>query len=472
MTNDNPSQGKYIKNQLSRIKLPVIIITVSFLSLLLGHVPIIGILSVIIAPSILVIGASLLFTILISPERSLLIPSVAFILFYFILGVNTRIPDIYFDYLHNEVETNINKKISLSVGDAIRLDSNVTELSARNVKYAGVSPRTNEGFGVVITGYSPPATYLSSQYWHEDPAQSIKSLGYSLASLDQKAPTLRLRAKEDGLLLVINLELLDETGELVASESRIYRNGFRFESRDLGNNSKSELSSLWPFEYMVHGNFISSIIRNNMGRSQPSPVGYFLNSAIQRYVQQDDPKFTQLVEPIIDSDVEFDPPKKYSDEAWSKKFYDKNRSETCKAVIEPELGNINVPDFTVDPGLKGMSDSRRPYKFIHGRHGNEKILLHSLAINETLCDGYYLYQISTRDNHSIHEISKYKYDGTFIYRFAFKKPLDNKLSLSGINKPSLNETDGQLRFEYINHNNGSSNNGIIRIREMRINTLQ
>jgi hypothetical protein len=392
---------------------------------------------------------------------------------FVVLALNTRIPSLVYDICHSKTGPTISKKLQLSVGDPIRLDSNTNKIEFRVRPYDFASPDCDHAFFFchLITGFSPPYTGIGFYYNTEEPAQSLRSFGYALAGSGQIAPTLQIRAKEEENHLVINQILIDATGKQVASEFKKYRNSFPLESFDMSDGRTERRDYLWFLEYMLHGNVISWWVGNVMGYSVSSPVGKFLNKATERYVQQDDPRFTQLQEPIVDSDVKMNPPKDYlaSDDAWTEEFYDKTRSKACKAVIEPAVTNIDVPDFTVGDEMRRQ---RRPYKFINGRLGTERILLHSIVIDETLCDGEFLYQVSMANNYRQYIISKYKYDGSFVYRVAFEKPRSAPRLLSSIAKPSLREEKGQLIFKYVDFTNSASSRSIYRIRKMRLRPSQ
>ena len=451
-------------------KLPFVLIGIGMLFPFLGKIPFLGPFLVFLAPDFLWIGISLLIVkIFISPKKAKTRIAV-FIPVCLVLGLNTRIPSIAHDLLFSSAETNVARKLSLSVGDSIHLDSNALELSARQFPYTGSRPHCNEGFCVIITGFSPPATYLGIDYWRENPAQSIKSFGYSIASPDQKAPTLKIRANKEGHALKVELELLDDRGIRVSDESRIYRNGFPFESPDFDGKGGNPQPLLWAVEFMLHGNMVSSFVGRQFGHSQASPAGHFLNSAIQRYVQQDDQKLTQRIEPVIEKDVETNSSVSdeawVSDEIWNATFFDQVRSNACKTVVQSEINNIDVPDFTVEGGIRGMRKARSPLKFLSGKNGNERLLVRMGDL--TLCDGGYLYLLARTNNYSQYEISKYKYDGTFIYRVAFKMP-HSASGLTGVISPtSLLEENGLLKFKYVDIVNHGRTRSINRIRSMRI----
>ena len=273
MNNNNTSAKNSSKIKKPGKTLPYILVGIGLLLPLLGKIIFLGPLLVFLAPDFLLVGVALLAVSYLNFPAKPGMRFAAFLLVFVVLGLNTRIPSIIYDALINRNHENLAGKLQLSVGDSIHLDSNVKELSARQLSYSGVHPLCNEGFCAVITGYYPPATYLGIDYWKETPAQSIKSFGYSLAPSDQKAPTLKVRANKEGHFLKVNLELLDETGKLVSSESKIYRNGFPLESKDLDGNESEGQQLIWIVEYMIHGNMVSSFV----GRQFSSiPCGIFL----------------------------------------------------------------------------------------------------------------------------------------------------------------------------------------------------
>ena len=195
-------------------------------------------------------------------------------------------------------------------------------------------------------------------------------------------------------------------------------------------------------------------------------MGYFLNSSIQRYVQQDDPKFTQFLVPVVGKTVEMN--SEESDTVWNDIFFDKERSDACKTFVQQEVTNIDVPDFTVGSGIRNMGKARKPLKFLRGKNGNERILVHSIVGNELLCEGDYLYQFERTNNYSQYEISKYRYDGTFIYRVAFKKPKSPKGLVGAISPTSFKEINGALKFDYVDFVNSGRDRRINRIRSMQL----
>jgi len=212
-------------------------------------------------------------------------------------------------------------------------------------------------------------------------------------------------------------------------------------------------------------------VARRFGYSQVSPAGYFLNSSIQRYVQQDDPKFTQLLVPVVEKTVEIN--SEVSDKVWNDIFFDKERSDACKTFVQQEITDIDVPDFTVGSSIRNMGKARKPLKFLRGKNGNERILVHSIATNEVLCEGDYLYHIARTHNYTQYEISKYRYDGTFIYRVAFKKPKSPKGLVSTISPTSLKEISGVLKFDYVDFvNNNRWDRRINRIRSMQLTPKQ
>ncbi|MFS8118721.1 MAG: hypothetical protein ACMG55_09560 [Microcoleus sp.] len=444
-------------------KLPYILIGIGLLFPFLGKIVFLGPFLVFFAPNFLLVGISLVIVkLLISPDEPGARIAV-FLLVCIVLGLNTRIPSIAYDVLFSRDEANIVSKLPLSVGDSIHLDSNVTELSARNFSYTGSRPHCNEGFCAIITRFSPPSTRLGIDYWREDPAQSIKSFGFSLAKLDQKAPTLKIRTSEEGHLLNVNLELLDDTGKQLSSESRIYRNGFPLESQDSDGKGRNDQQFVWAVEYMLHGNMVSSFVGRKFGYSLAAPAGHFLNSTIERYVQQDDPNFTQLLEPKIEKVVEINSGMR--DEVWNSIFFDLER--TCKTFVQPETDTVNVHDFTVEGGIRGMGKARSPFKFLRGTNGNERLLVR--MGDRTLCDGDYLYLIARtnpRPYYSQYEISKYRYDGAFIYRVAFEMPKSPTGFMGSVSPTSLKEVDGVLRFDYVDFENSGRKRSINRIRSM------
>lgn len=455
-------------------KLPFVLIGIGMLFPFMGKILFLGPFLVFLAPDFLLIGISLLIVkVFVSPEKVKARIAV-FIPVCLVFGLNTRIPSIAHDLLFSTAESNVARKLSLSIGDSIHLDSNALELSARRFPYTGSHPQCMEGICAIITGFFPPATFLGIDYWREDPTQSIKSFGYSIANPGQKAPTLKIRTREEGHALKIKLELLDDRGIRVSDESRTYRNGFPFESPDLDGRRRNSQPFLWAVEFMLHGNMVSSFVGRRFGHSQVSPAGQFLNYAIQRYVQQDDPKLTQLIELVVEKDVETSPSASdeawVSDQIWNATFFDQVRSNACKTVVQPEINNIDVPDFTVDGGIRGMAKARSPLKFLSGKNGNERLLVRMGDV--TLCDGGYLYLLARTNNYSQYEISKYKYDGTFIYRAAFKMPRSAS-GLTGVISPtSLLDENDSLTFEYVDLVNHGRTRSINRIRSMRISLNQ
>jgi hypothetical protein len=467
VTTDSPSKKKHFGKKLLYILLPYFLIGIGLTIPSLGGVIFLGPLLVAFAPDFLLVGIALIIVRVLVSQKKPGKRIAVFILVCVALGLNTRIPSIVHDLLISRDRANLTSKLSLSVGDSIHLDSKVTELAARRFPYSGSRPQCNEGFCAVIIGYYPPATFLGIDYWKENPAQSVKSFGFSLANVDDVAPTLKVRANEEGYVLNISLELLDVTGKLVSSENRIYRNGFPLESRDLdGKGSRGE-TFLWAVEYLVHGNMVSSFVSRKFGYSQASPTGYFLNSSIERYVQQDDPKLTQQLDPIVDNVKVFN--SEVSDDVWNAIFFDLERSNACKTFVQHDIDNIDIPDFTVEGGIRGMGKARSPLKFLRGKNGNERLLVRMGSVS--LCDGDYLYLIEHPNpyaNLGQYEISKYRYDGTFVYRAAFKMPQSPAGFIGGISPTSLKEADGVIKFDYVDFVNSGQNRSINRIRSMHL----
>ena len=439
---------------------------------LFGKVLFIGPILVAFAPDILLVGVSLLIVVHLFSQEEPGKRIAFFLLVCVALGLNTRIPSIVHDMLNREERQHASDKLPLSVGDSIYLDSNVNEISARNYSYAGTRPRCNEGFCAAITGYYPPATFLGIDYWKEYPAQSIKSFGFSMAPKNQNVPTFRIRANEEGNFLLIDFELLDKTGKQISTERKIYRNGFPFESRDLNGKGGRDQQILWVLEYLLHGNMVSSFVSKKFGYSQAAPAGYFLNSAIKRYVQQDDQSLTQQLKLQVESVNEvnlIDRIELWDDKVWNSYFFDFERSNACKAFMQPDNANnaVSVHDFTVAPGIRSLGKARSPYKFLRDPNGVNKLLIRGGSL--TLCEGDYLFLIDHPNSivgFNQFEISKYKYDGTFIYRAAFDMPDAAAGFVGGISPTSFKESNGEIKFDYIDFVINGQSRSIKRIRSM------
>lgn len=459
-------------------RFPYLLIAFGAIIPLFGKVLFIGPILVAFAPNFLLAGISLLIVVHLFSQEEPGKRISFFLLFCVVLGLNTRIPSIVHDMLNREERQHVSAKLPLSVGDSIYLDSNVIEISARHFSYAGTQPNCNEGFCAAITGYYPPATFLGIDYWKENPAQSIKSFGFSMASKNQNVPTFRIRANEEGNLLRIDFELLDNTGKQISSERKIYRNGFPFESRDLDGKGSGNQQLLWVAEYLLHGNMVSSIIGKKFGYSQASPAGYFLNSSIRRYVQQDDQSLTQQLKPQIENVKEvnlIDQNELWDDKIWDAIFFDSERSNACKAFVQPDNENnaIAVHDFTVAPGIQSMGKARTPFKFLRDQDGEKKLLIRGGGL--TLCEGDYLFLIDHPNSivgYKQFEISKYKYDGTFIYRAAFDMPLTAAGFVGGISPTSFKESNGEIKFDYVDFVMNGQTRSIKQIRSMVLHAKQ
>lgn len=88
--------------------------------------------------------------------------------------------------------------------------------------------------------------------------------------------------------------------------------------------------------------------------------------------------------------------------------------------------------------------------------------------DRTLCEGDHLYILARVNNYSEEEISKYRYDGTFIYRVRFKKPPSSTGLMGGISPTSLIEKEGVLKFKYVDFVNSGQTRSINRIRDMAV----
>jgi len=242
-------------------RLPYLLIGTAVLLPFLGMIPFAGPLLVLISPNLLLLGICLAVVQRLTSFRHPKTSIPLLIALLLVLGLNTRLPFVMLDWAGSREPARVEKKLSLSVGDPIRLDSNMSSLAARNFPYSGSYPKCNEGFCAAIIGFRRPATCLARDYWKEDPDESIRTFGYTLAGASETSvPTLRIRADATEHHLELQLELVDAAGAVVGHEQRLYRNGFPLEPRDSDCKGDGQSAVLDAVLYMLHGNLVTWLI--------------------------------------------------------------------------------------------------------------------------------------------------------------------------------------------------------------------
>jgi hypothetical protein len=308
---------------------------------------------------------------------------------------------------------------------------------------------------------------LARDYWKEDPDESIRTFGYTLAGASETSvPTLRIRADATEHHLELQLELVDAAGAVVGHEQRLYRNGFPLEPRDSDCKGDGQSEVLDAALYMLHGNLVSQFVGSRFGYSESSPAGRFLNITTTRVSEQDDERLVQFLEPVVERTIEINSFVNPNDPRLP--HHSVEKADACKAIVRPATTGVNTIDFTVPRGIIESARARRPYRFIQGTTGREQLLV---GMGDRLVcdpDRLYLVRRNLTKEFELPEISKYGIDGRLQYRVVLRIPRLRTRPEGLIDASSLSEEAGVLSFNRIETQVSGSERYVGRIQRMSV----
>ena len=192
-----------------------------------------------------------------------------------LFGLNTRIPSVVDDALArwNQVRFQPGTRLPATEAQPIHIDSNVVNLSARDVTYDSVQPSCDQRGCFFLDGFQTPG---HGSYWHENVESALHDAGFVKAEPGQRAPLIAVMQTASNDFISIRIELKDIDGKSVAAYTGRFRKGFPWETLDSMSRAGVH-SERMRFEYLMHGNFLNQRIGDMVAPATSHPMRDFLN---------------------------------------------------------------------------------------------------------------------------------------------------------------------------------------------------
>jgi len=250
------------------------LIVTSLVFVNLGSVPWLGGPLILLAPTLLLFGATLLMMSVI-PAINPVITVVLSVALLVAFGLNTRMFALLGAPLPpNTLSTHSHPHITIEPGQWVKLEANVDELGGRFAPFTVPQLKCSDEYVCERSnGFMYPATDVGGYGWTESVRESMMERGLSLAGAG--APTATVRIVQQPLdswrtHLAVRFDVLDAQGKVVAVHARDYRTGLPFESSD-----GSDVSAM---EYLLHANIVSRALAGPDPNAEDYPLLRLLES--------------------------------------------------------------------------------------------------------------------------------------------------------------------------------------------------
>jgi hypothetical protein len=418
------------------------LLLLSFVALNSGSVIFLAPMLVPLAPDMLLLGLTLGATFIANIFVRRRLPLFAFFLFAcIIVGANTRIPTILHDLIYVKWrEEQLPNRQVVSVGHAVRLVYDGKILAARQFPYAAALPHCR-GDGCFMTdGFRTPLPHIQAEYWLEDPEETLRSAGLSLAEPEERAPTLTVSTARDGYILAVDLRMSDADGNTISSAKYRYRNGFPSEPEDDSNSvENSYVPRGLEKNFFLHANVVNAVLGSLAAPTLSYPVKNFL---IYNFDIKSVPELSGVVHPIrletIANEVN-SPVLIYDTENHGiararrpETTRDDKRSRYCDTLFQRD--SLKEHGGTAQVWWKFIQDPKSRIK-IHRSAGTE------------LCDenGVWSFDYGSASPRVL--VTKYKPTGELQYQASYEKPSTSDGYGFQLMEKSLHERDGYLYFD-------------------------
>lgn len=449
-----------MKSQSRLLKYGIALIIIAIVLAHLYSITFLSLMFIWLTPNLFLIGLVLLCSHFLQNSKINRYPKASLIILFIVLGLNTRIPNLFEDYLLGSAsQLQINARYDGKVGQAIHIVSDVKEIYARKNSSASIEPACYGDGCFAFDGYRTQIPKYSPDYWVENIREKVLLYGFSLAQKDEKAPTLRIQQTTDGNLLSIQIELIDVNGKITASYKGRYRNGFHMETKDREYDRDNRKSLLRIFEFLIHGNFVSKLAGVFSPNGSSKPLDAFLEKSVNLIHPQGDTisfkafSFSKVIKQqreervksakevtleIIDSTT-YSPEKIISkgDDIGSSFLYKSviGKDEYCEELIKPEISDTGIMQTW--------------HVFTNDITKSNKISFYD--VRDVICNSKAIWISYYKNDENKILIRKYSHSGNLIYQVAFNKPDEVYVPNSKIVNQSLKFENGYAYFDWLDY---------------------
>jgi hypothetical protein len=400
-------------------------------------VPVLGLLIAAMAPNAFLLGLGMVVLSIVRKKVSRAdTAQIAAVAITALLAVNTRLPSIVFDAFGPD-QLQLLRHLSAAVGHPLHIETNASELTGRRFPYDSVAPACY-GDGCFMTrGFHGPITGITQDYWRENIVDTVLAAGFSRASANEKAPRLLISSTRSGKMLLLEMDLKDKNGGLLAHFRGTFRNGYPLETEDDGVEN---LGLPGVLQYLLHGNSLSHwLSRLTRPRVEP-PLQTFLKTTTKLVdPQANGIQNASAVSLEILSEKLYEPVWTIRDQddgtpKWSDLAFDKPRHDYCRELMRAERAEAGLTEswmlFKADPT------------------GRKKIR----ATGELLCetDGLWAFDYAAENGKMI--VTRYSAVGDLQYRVYFDRPSPIYGFQGHIMSPTLKVQAGYLYFDWWDSN--------------------
>jgi len=389
-----------------------------------------------------------------------------------LFGLNTRLPTLLAEAWKGPQErVTVASRLGGAVGQPMHVSAEVSALSARQNAFAHARPGCVGDDCLATSGFRTPIVGIRNDYWQEKILDSVLAAGFSEAQQGEIAPTLTVRQSRDGYVLVVLMTLTDIQGTVVARYEGRYRNGWPFETLDAVDYEHRTVPR--PIEYLLHGNWFSSLAASIALRPTPYPVSAFLKASTALAHPQGaalglavDHQKNGNESPSMKATLEVLAQKTYdpvwiikedrdaSVSKWSAIAWDKTRDDRCSTLLTPET--VGAPQV------------QTWYLFAKDATRRKKARYTGFAICDP--DAIWFQDYVIEKGRMV--LTKFTAQGDFQYRISFEKPIEPYGFAGGIMLPTFRAQDGYLYFDWWNTNQSGWDRHVARSMQVRVKEPQ
>lgn len=330
-----------------------VIMAVSF------RVPIVGVVLLGVAPTVLLIGVATLATGTV-PTKDAWVRGIVFLCAILLLGLNTYVIALV-QPLSKTVADFPESPLRLTPASWVKLDSNVERLAGRVYPLRGPAISCEYFMCINFRGIFMPRPDVPSEYWVETVEDEFFKLGISLSGDGPPAGFMKILDTAIGACRRrVQIRLLDADKSVVGTLSEDYRVCLP--------GAPPDGSKVGLFDYLRLSNPLSHFVSAAAGRSHDQPLGMFLRRTL--WVDEATSGGTHVInvqinaamptpaEPVLDSLVSMQAIRK----SWGK--------EKCGALMERR--DIERGMQLMDPTYRKLRLDDVPVRFM--RDGNGRLV--------------------------------------------------------------------------------------------------
>ena len=427
------------------LKAAGLLLLLALVSLLISGVPILGPMSSVFVPDLLLAAAVFVVAFVARAVLGVGLASHAVLVLAIpVLALNTRLPVFVHDLaLHFWSYERVLQKPRVTVGQPVALDFSGQALSGRRWPYAAASPDCRDQHCFTLGGFKTPDPDFERDYWKDSPPHAVRDVGLRVAKPQEPAHRLRITERSQGHIREVELELRDATGTKLAEARYYYRSGFWLEPADGTQARHINSSQAFPLlvNFLLHGSFVNAALGMMAPPGPAMPVGRFLKLALD--VQAAGPASAgTVIEPEVLGQEVFDPPLQYMGKSgeyaktpWTEKAVDAARALHCAQLLKRE-----APEDDRHGMVAGW------WLFAQDPTATHRMQRSS----QELCDADAVWALNYGLNRQQVAVKKYAATGELLWDVRVQRPAPVEGSDGRILAGTLHQKDGFVYFEWLN----------------------